>query len=70
MWSSETVKQELPDVKVIISFQGKEYTVPATLHGRKNQFATVCWRDGHAEWSWAAIAYSLNSGNALKAVSQ
>ena len=57
----EQVKDELPDVSV--KWRGTVYR--AGVRGRKNRFATVFLFDlpeVSAEWSWAAVARSVESG--------
>lgn len=63
-WTVERVREELPDVTVdwagVVTIHGKAV-------GRQNRFARVY--DGNryvGEWSWEAVARSLNTGRPLK----
>jgi len=64
IWTVESVKEELPDVKIIIN--GKVHI--GQVRGRKNRFAGVHSSDYMANWqySWSAIVNSLNHDRPLK----
>jgi hypothetical protein len=64
-WSAETVRQDLPDVKV--KLDGR--ILDCRTCGRLNEFATVFVHGYAMQWqfSWHAIAHSLNSGRPLTA---
>ena len=62
----EELKDKLPDVRV--EFNGTLYL--ATVHGRKNKFATVAVHVGTgryvtAEYSWESIARSVETRRPL-----
>lgn len=69
MWTPETVKSQLPNVDVRFISAGMPITISCVVRGRKNKFATVApYEFGSAtawEFSWQAIANSLNSGKPL-----
>jgi len=78
-WTAETVRQDLPDVRVKTSAQAwgvltgtawapREAIVICIVRGRLQEFATVSVHGyAYPQWqfSWEAIAHSLNSGNPL-----
>jgi len=77
-WTAETVRQDLPDVRVKVdrislgwptsAGKSNQNILTCGVCGRLNQFATV-FVHGYAypQWtfSWDAIAHSLNSGTPL-----
>lgn len=68
MWTVSEVKDKLPDVRVVGN-TGKEYK--ASVRGRRERFAYVSvdtpeWGPVATEFTWEAVAASLNSGYPLK----
>lgn len=65
-WTAEKVRAELPDVKVRTTRKGQPVT--AVVRGRFNSFATVGIVETAiaAEFTWDAVAASLNSGKPLE----
>ena len=55
-WTVERVKEELLKVRLKI---GKT-EVMANVSGRKNDFATVWYRDQSWEFAWATVTRCLN----------
>ena len=62
-WTVETVRAELPAVKV----QMRNRVYDGRTYGRKSAFATVRFGDMTAEWSWEAVVRCLNAGKPLQA---
>lgn len=68
MHSPETVKRDLPDVKLRLP-SGRETT--GAVRGRKCEFATVFYLGGDGEdctvaYAWSQIANALNANRALR----
>lgn len=70
-WTTDRVRKELPGVQVRFRLAGQAHIVPCVVRGRRERFAVVMpYEIGSAvvwRFSWAAIAYSLNSGRPLEA---
>lgn len=62
-WTADSVREDLPDVRVKVMGEVKD----ARVCGRLNQFAMVYLHGYPASWefSWDAVAHSLNSGKPL-----
>lgn len=66
-WTVERVKQELPDVTILIKegMVAKKYL--AVVVGRRNAFATVRVPNGmDIEFAWETIANALNNNRPLR----
>ena len=71
-WDEKSVRENLPDVKVKMG----ETILDCHVRGRLNQFASVSTKidpstgkggDYIGDWSWAAVARSLNNQSPLLA---
>jgi hypothetical protein len=64
-WTAETVRKDLPEVQV--NLNGR--VMACMVCGRLNEFATVFIHGYATQWqfSWSAIARSLNTGKPLVA---
>ena len=66
-WTVERVKEELPEVKVLI---GKKTVVDGAVRGRKMPFAGVMFSNNGvfvtAEYAWQTIVDCLNDGRPLR----
>ena len=64
MWTIDKVKEDLPDVRVLV--KGKEYR--GRVSGRRLDFPVVSVPEigVHEEFSWAAICRAINDNYCLK----
>ena len=62
MYTIESVKQDLPAVKIRIN--GK--IVEGSVKGRKNRFATVRYENYQWDFAWETIVRALNNDTPLR----
>ena len=69
-WTVARVKDELPDVKVMVGPRQNNAIVTGQVRGRKMDFPRVYFTvngiENSAEWAWQTIADCLNNDRPLR----